>query len=196
MLGRRCETPFNKFSRRTRRRTTTFPEPSSPARLQRFFPRSIPRILICIASTLSSCCIGSLKLPDRRGGPFHNSCRNRHCPKCQGAAAKDWLAAREADLLPVPYYHVVFTLPAPIGDIAYHNKAVIYDLLFNASAETMLTIAPQPKHLGARTSIPSVMHTWGSAMTHHPHVRMIVPGGGLALDGRRWSACRPSFFLP
>ena len=126
----------------------------------------------------------------------YNSCRNRHCPKCQGAAAKDWLAAREADLLPVPYYHVVFTLPAAIADIAYQSKAVIYDLLFKASAETLTTIAADPKHLGARVGITSVLHTWGSAMTHHPHVHMIVPGGGISLDGERWVACRPGFFLP
>ena len=126
----------------------------------------------------------------------YNSCRNRHCPKCQGAAAKQWLAEREADLLPVPYYHVVFTLPAPIGDIAYHNKAAIYDILFKASAETLVTIAADPKHLGARIGITSVLHTWGSALTHHPHVHMIVPGGGISLDGRRWVSCRPGFFLP
>jgi hypothetical protein len=126
----------------------------------------------------------------------YNSCRNRHCPKCQGAAAKDWLAAREADLLPVPYYHVVFTLPAAIADIAYHNKAVVYDLLFKVSAETLTTIAADPKHLGARVGITSVLHTWGSAMTHHPHVHMIVPGGGISLDGECWVACRPGFFLP
>ena len=126
----------------------------------------------------------------------YNSCRNRHCPKCQGSAAKQWLAAREADLLPVPYYHVVFTLPAAIGDIAYHNKAVVYDLLFKASAETMLTIAADPRHLGARIGTTSVLHTWGSAMTHHPHVHMIVPGGGISLDGKSWISCRPGFFLP
>ena len=108
----------------------------------------------------------------------YNSCRNRHCPKCQGAAAKEWLAEREAELLPVPYFHVVFTLPARIADIAYQNKAVIYDLLFKASAETLITIAADPKHLGARIGILSVLHTWGSALTHHPHVHMIVPGGG------------------
>ena len=125
----------------------------------------------------------------------YNSCRNRHCPKCQGAAAKEWLADREAELLPVPYYHVVFTLPGPIADIAYQNKAVIYDLLFKASAETLLTIAADPKHLGARIGITSVLHTWGSAMTHHPHVHMIVPGGGISLDGERWVSCRPGFFL-
>jgi hypothetical protein len=126
----------------------------------------------------------------------YNSCRNRHCPKCQGAAALQWLAERQSELLPVPYYHVVFTLPADIADIAYQNKAVVYDLLFKASAETMLTIAADPEHLGARIGITSVLHTWGSAMTHHPHVHMIVPGGGLSLDGKSWVSCRPGFFLP
>src|SRR5258706_4277225 len=126
----------------------------------------------------------------------YNSCRNRHCPKCQGAAAKEWLADREADLLPVPCYHVVFTLPAPIADIACQNKATVYDLLFKVSAETMLTIAADPKHLGARIGITSVLHTWGSAMTHHPHVHMIVPGGGISPDGKRWVSCRPGSFLP
>src|SRR2546426_1166242 len=126
----------------------------------------------------------------------YNSCRNRHCPKCQGTAAKEWLTAREADLLPVPYFHVVFTLPAAIADIAYQNKAVIYDILFTTSAETMTTIAADPKHLGARIGITSVLHTWGSALTHHPHVHMIVPGGGISIDGSRWVSCRPRFFLP
>ena len=115
----------------------------------------------------------------------YNSCRNRHCPKCQGAAAREWLAEREAELLPVPYFHVVYTLPAPIADIAYQNKAVIYDLLFKASAETTLTIAADPKHLGARIGFISVLHTWGSALTHHPHVHMVVPGGGLSPDGSK-----------
>ena len=126
----------------------------------------------------------------------YNSCRNRHCPKCQGAAAREWLEEREAELLPVPYFHVVFTLPSQIADIAYQNKAVIYDLLFKASAETLTTIAADPKHMGARIAITSVLHTWGSAMTHHPHVHMIVPGGGLSLDGTRWIARKPNFFLP
>jgi hypothetical protein len=125
----------------------------------------------------------------------YNSCRNRHCPKCQGAAAQQWLAEREAELLPLRYFHVVFTLPARIADIAYQNKAVIYDLLFKASSETMLTIAADPKHLGARIGILSVLHSWGSAMNHHPHVHMIVPGGGLSLDGQRWLSCRPLFLL-
>jgi hypothetical protein len=126
----------------------------------------------------------------------YNSCRNRHCPKCQGAAAAEWLAAREADLLPVGYFHVVFTLPAAIADIAYQNKAAIYDILFTASAETMIAIAADPKHLGARIGITSVLHTWGSAMTHHPHVHMIVPGGGITADGSRWVSCRANFCLP
>ena len=125
-----------------------------------------------------------------------NSCRNRHCPKCQGSAAREWLAEREAELLPVPYFHVVFTLPAPIASIAYQNKAAIYGILFKASAETMLRIAADPKHLGARIGITSVLHTWGSAMTHHPHVHMIVPGGGLSADGQRWIAGRPDYLLP
>jgi hypothetical protein len=124
------------------------------------------------------------------------SCRNRHCPKCQGSAARDWLADREAELLPVPYHHVVFTLPAAIARIAWHNKRQVYDLLFKASAETLLTIAADPRHLGARIGITAVLHTWGSAMTHHPHIHMIVPGGGISLDGRRWISCKPDFFLP
>src|SRR5919204_2698192 len=126
----------------------------------------------------------------------YNSCRNRHCPKCQGAAAQEWLTERAAELLPVPYYHVVFTLPAPIGDLAYHNKAVVYDLLFKAAAETLITIAADPKHLGARIGLTAVLHSWGSALTHHPHVHIIVPGGGISPDGQRWIACRPGFFLP
>jgi hypothetical protein len=126
----------------------------------------------------------------------YNSCRNRHCPKCQGAAAKDWLAARQAELLPVEYYHVVFTLPGPIGDIAYQNKAEIYTILFKAAAETLITIAADPKHLGARIGLTAVLHTWGSALTHHPHVHFVVPGGGISLDGERWISCRPGFFLP
>jgi hypothetical protein len=126
----------------------------------------------------------------------YNSCRNRSCPKCQGAAAREWLAECEAELLCVPYFHVVFTLPAAIAEIAYQNKAVIYNLLFKASSETLLRIAADPKHLGARVGITSVLHTWGSAMTHHPHVHMIVPGGGISLDGKRWVRRKPNFFLP
>ena len=125
----------------------------------------------------------------------YNSCRNRHCPKCQAAAAYNWLQARRAELLPVPYYHVVFTLPAQIADIAYTNKAVIYDALFKAASETLLRIAADPKHLGARIGVTMVLHTWGSALTHHPHVHCIVPGGGVSPDGSRWISCKPKFFL-
>jgi len=125
----------------------------------------------------------------------YNSCRNRHCPKCQGAASRDWMEKRAADLLPVPYYHVVFTMPVEIARIAYQNKAAVYNLLFKARAETLLTIAADPKHLGARVGMTSVLHTWGSAMTHHPHVHMIVAGGGLSADGTKWITCRKNFFL-
>jgi hypothetical protein len=126
----------------------------------------------------------------------YNSCRNRHCPKCQSTAAQRWLDARQADLLPVEYYHVVFTLPAPIADLAYQNKAALYGLLFDVAAEVLQTIAADPKHLGARIGATLVLHTWGSALTHHPHVHGIVPGGGLSPDGKQWVACRPGFFLP
>ena len=125
----------------------------------------------------------------------YNSCRNRHCPKCQAAAAKEWLADRQAELLPVPYFHVVFTLPGSIADIAHQNKAVVYDLLLKTAAETLITIAADPKHLGARIGLTAVLHTWGSALTHHPHAHIIVPGGGVSLDGQHWIACRPGFLL-
>jgi len=126
----------------------------------------------------------------------YNSCRNRHCPKCQARAARRWLEARQADLLPLDYYHLVFTLPAPISAIAYYNKALIYDLLFEVAAQTLRTIAADPKHLGAQIGVTLVLHTWGSALTHHPHVHGIVAGGGLSFDGARWIACKPGFFLP
>ena len=126
----------------------------------------------------------------------YNSCRNRHCPKCQASAARRWLEARQSELLPVEYYHVVFTLPAPISEFAYTNKTVIYGLLFDVAADTLRTIAADGKHLGAQIGATLVLHTWGSALTHHPHVHGIVPGGGLSLDGQRWIACRPGFFLP
>jgi hypothetical protein len=125
----------------------------------------------------------------------YNSCKNRHCPKCQGPAARDWMAARAEDLLPVEYFHVVFTLPAEIAQIAYWNKKAIYGLLFKASAETVMTIAADPKRMGARVGMTSVLHTWGSGLTHHPHIHMIVPGGGLSPGGTSWIACRPGFFL-
>ena len=125
----------------------------------------------------------------------YNSCKNRHCPKCQGSAARDWIEARAEDLLPVEYFHVAFTLPTEIARIAYWNKKAVYGLLFKASAETVATIAADPKRLGARIGMTSVLHTWGSALTHHPHIHMIVPGGGLSPDGTRWVACKPGFFL-
>ncbi len=125
----------------------------------------------------------------------YNSCKNRHCPKCQGPAARDWMAARAEDLLPVEYFHLVFTLPAEIAHIAYWNKRAVYGLLFKASAETVATIAADPKRMGTRVGMTSVLHTWGSAMTHHPHIHMIVPGGGLSPDGSRWVACKSGFFL-
>jgi len=125
----------------------------------------------------------------------YNSCKNRHCPKCQGPAARDWMEARAEDLLPVEYFHVVFTLPAEIARIALWNKRAIYGLLFRASAETVMTIAADPKRMGARVGMTSVLHTWGSALTHHPHIHMIVPGGGLSPGGTRWIASKPGFFL-
>lgn len=126
----------------------------------------------------------------------YNSCRNRHCPKCQARNAQRWLEARQAELLPVEYYHVVFTLPSPISDLAYQNKAILYHLLFKAAAQTLLTIGRDPKHLGAHLGVTMVLHTWGSALTHHPHVHCIVPGGGFSVDGQQWVACKPGFFLP
>jgi len=125
----------------------------------------------------------------------YNSCRNRHCPKCQGLARAQWLADRRAELLPVPYFHLVFTVPAPLAAIALQNKAVVYDILFKAAAETVRTIGADPKYLGAETGMIAILHSWGQTLTHHPHVHCIVPGGGLAPDGR-WVACRPGFFLP
>src|SRR5712691_2930421 len=156
------------------------------------------RVMAAIESCRTAALGGHVARCEKRAHTLiaYNSCRNRHCPKCQAAAAKEWLAEREAELLPVPYFHLVFTLPGQIADIAYQNKAVIYDLLFKASAETLITIAADPKHLGARIGVLSVLHTWGSALTHHPHVHMIVPGGGFSLDGSKWIACRPGFFLP
>jgi hypothetical protein len=125
----------------------------------------------------------------------YNSCRNRHCPKCQWRAAEAWLEAREAELLPVPYFHVVFTLPAAIGAIAYQNKARVYGLLFTAAAEALSTIAADQKHLGANIGVTAVLHTWGSNLDHHPHVHCIVPGGGISTDGAHWVPSRRNFFL-
>jgi hypothetical protein len=126
----------------------------------------------------------------------YNSCRNRHCPKCQSLARAEWLAERQAELLPVPYFHVVFTLPAAVAEIAFQNKATVYAILFRAAAETLGTIAADPRHLGAEIGVIAVLHTWGQTLHHHPHLHCVVPGGGLSLDGPRWIACRPGFFLP
>ena len=126
----------------------------------------------------------------------YNSCRNRHCPKCQATAAADWMEARKAELLPVEYFHVVFTLPTTIGPIALQNPRVVYGLLFKAAAETLRQVAADPKHLGAKIGFLAVLHTWGQNLQHHPHVHCVVPGGGLAPDGSYWIACRPGFFLP
>ena len=126
----------------------------------------------------------------------YNSCRNRHCPKCQGQARLEWLAARQAELLPVPYFHVVFTLPAPAAEITFQNKEVVYAILFRAAARTLQTIAADPKHLGAELGLVAVLQTWGQSLQHHPHVHCVVPGGGPSPDGTRWVGCRPGFFLP
>ena len=126
----------------------------------------------------------------------YNSCRNRHCPKCQGQARAEWLAARQAELLPVPYFHVVFTLPAPVAEIAFQNKSVVYAILFRTAAETLRRIGADPKHLGAGIGLVAVLHTWGQNLHYHPHVHCVVPGGGLSPDGTRWIGCRPGFFLP
>jgi hypothetical protein len=126
----------------------------------------------------------------------YNSCRNRHCPKCQGAARDQWLAEREADLLPVPYFHLVFTVPAEVAAIAYQNKQRVYGILFEAVAETLKTIAADPRHLGGELGFIAILHTWGQTLTHHPHIHCLVPGGAVSPDGQRWVACRPRFFLP
>jgi putative transposase/transposase-like zinc-binding protein len=126
----------------------------------------------------------------------YNSCRNRHCPKCQGRARAAWLAARQAELLPAPYFHVVFTMPAPAAEIAFQNKQTVYAILFRTAAETLRRIAANPKHLGAEIGLVAVLHTWGQTLQHHPHVHCVVPGGGPSPDGTRWIGCRPGFFLP
>jgi hypothetical protein len=126
----------------------------------------------------------------------YNSCRNRHCPKCQGRARERWLAARQSELLPVAYHHVVFTLPAQVAEIAFQNKAAVYAILFRTAAETLRLVAADPKHLGADVGLIAVLHTWGQTLQHHPHVHCLVPGGGPSPDGTRWVSCRPGFFLP
>lgn len=156
------------------------------------------RVMGAIAACRTAVLGGHIEQCDDCGGTriAYNSCRNRHCPKCQGAARLQWLADRQAELLPVPYFHVVFTLPAPAGAIAFQNKAAVYAILFRAAAEALTTIAADPKHLGAQIGVTAVLHTWGQTLQHHPHIHCVVPGGGPSFDGRRWIACRPSFFLP
>jgi Putative transposase/Transposase zinc-binding domain len=162
--------------------------------------RSAARVMGAITACRTAVLGGHVERCDSAACGFtrvaYNSCRNRHCPKCQSGAARDWLAERAADLLPVEYFHVVFTLPAPVAAIAKQNKAVVYGLLFEAAAETLKTIAADPRHLGAGIGMTMVLHTWGQTLTYHPHVHVIVPGGGLSEDGGSWIACRPGFFLP
>jgi hypothetical protein len=162
-------------------------------RLGRVERRVMSAIVACRTATIG----GHVEACDDCGAVrvAYNSCRNRHCPKCQGAARVQWLAARQAELLPVPYFHVVFTLPAPVAAIAFQNKAAVYAMLFAASAEAMTTLAANPRRLGAQIGAVAVLHTWGQTLTHHPHVHCVVPGGGLSSDGTRWVAGRPNFFL-
>ena len=156
--------------------------------------RVLRDLVVCRTAALG----GHLERCDKCGHerPAYDSCRNRHCPKCQAAARAKWLEARATDLLPVEYFHVVFTVPASIAEIALQNKKEMYGILMRASAETLKQIAADPKHLGAKIGFLSVMHTWGQNLHHHPHVHCVVPGGGLSLDGERWVSCRPGFFLP
>jgi hypothetical protein len=156
------------------------------------------RVMTAIELCRTAALGGHVEQCDRCGHQhiFYCSCRDRHCPKCQSLARAQWLDDRRAELLATPYFHVVMTLPEEIAEIAYQNKATVYGILFRAAAETLLTIAADPKHLGAEIGFFAVLHTWGSALTHHPHLHMVVTGGGLAPDGSRWIACRPGFFLP
>ena len=156
------------------------------------------RVLRAVAHCRTAALGGHIETCDNCGHEriAYNSCRNRHCPKCQSLAKAQWVEARQAELLPVQYFHVVFTLPEPIAAIAYQNKAAVYSLLFRAAAQTLRTIAADPKHLGAKIGFTAVLHTWGQTLLFHPHLHCIVPGGGLSLDGQRWLACRPGFFLP
>lgn len=157
--------------------------------------RRVMRALVaCRTQTLG----GHVEACDRCGHQriSYNSCRNRHCPKCQASARAVWLQERAAELLPVPYFHIVFTLPAAIGPVALQNRRVVYGILFQAAAKTLLQLAADPKHLGARIGFLAVLHTWGQNLMHHPHVHCVVPGGGFARNGRRWVHCRENFFLP
>jgi hypothetical protein len=156
------------------------------------------RVMGAVAACRTAALGGHVDQCDACGGVriSYNSCRHRNCPRCQGSAQQEWLAARKAELLPVPYFHVVFTLPPAAAEIAYHNKELVYGLLMRCAAQTLATIAADPKHLGARIGLIAVLHTWGQTLTHHPHVHCIVPGGGPSQDGERWVSCTPGFFLP
>jgi hypothetical protein len=156
------------------------------------------RVMQAIAACRTAALGGHVEACDDCGHQriSYNSCRNRHCPKCQSLARAQWIEDRQVELLPLPYFHVVFTLPEEIAAIAYQNKAVVYNLLFAATADTLRTIAADPKHLGAEVGFFAVLHTWGQTLVHHPHLHCVVPGGGLSADGERWVPCRPGFFLP
>lgn len=161
-------------------------------------PSAQRRVMRAIAACRTAALGGHMDACDSCGQQqiSYNSCRNRHCPKCQSLARAAWIEQRQAELLDCSYFHVVFTLPEEIASIAYQNKAVVYNLLFAATADTLLTIAADPKHLGAEIGFFAVLHTWGQSLMHHPHLHCVVPGGGLSADGERWVACRPGFFLP
>jgi predicted RNA-binding Zn-ribbon protein involved in translation (DUF1610 family) len=163
-------------------------------RLPRHQLRLMRAIEICRTASLG----GHVDECDRCGQVLisYNSCRNRHCPKCGSLARARWLHQRQGELLPVPYFHVVFTLPEPLAELALQNKELLYGLLFRISSETLLTIARNPKHLGAEIGFFGILHTWGQNLLHHPHVHYVIPGGGLSLDHDRWVDCRPGFFLP
>lgn len=156
------------------------------------------RVMRAIEACRTAALGGHLEQCDACGHqrPAYHSCRNRHCPKCQSLARARWLDARRAELLPVPYFHVVFTIPDTLAAIAYQNKRVVYDILFQATADTLHTIAADPKHLGAEIGVLAILHTWGQTLQHHPHLHCVIPGGGLSPDHLRWIACRPGFFLP
>jgi hypothetical protein len=164
------------------------------ASLSRGQRRVMSAIELCRTAALG----GHLEQCDSCGHqrPAYNSCRNRHCPKCQSLAGAQWLQDREAELLPPEYFHLVFTLPEEIAALAYQNKAEVYGILFRATAQTLRTLAADPKHLGAEIGFLAILHTWGQNLLHHPHLHCVVPGGGIAPDGQRWIACRPGFFLP
>jgi hypothetical protein len=160
--------------------------------------RAERRVLDDIAACRTAARGGHIERCDRCGHQriAYNSCRNRHCPKCQESARTEWSAEREREVLPVEYFHVVFTIPHEIAEIALQNKKLLYDLLFHTSAEALSTIAEDPAHLGAKIGFLSVLHTWGQNLDHHPHIHCLVPGGGLSEDGSQWTPCRPGFFLP